>query len=304
MDRPWAWIVAGAAAIALSGCFGLPLHKTDVDKVVNEEAAAIFVGETDRSNLRQKLGEPLAGSEYWRFDLFRLSGSNVGAGFILLPYPIPFVVNADRISAWLLVQYDGSGKVTAHDRGVTHSNTNTAWEYSGSGSLRLEVAETMSLIVEGPDKPPFMVVWPAWRDAYLSDHASRAGCTVVAGCGPGGCRKGLAIDVDVNEPPSDRNVPLTVPYQGLFLLSRGELAPGTHLVRLMETTSGKGHRVIASSQVDCAAGEVVYLSLPDPDTADAGNEFAVSREIPEAFQPQTLLIWRDGQWLVPQEPGR
>jgi len=60
MRRAWAGIVATAIAIALSGCFGLPLHKTDVDKIVNEEAAAIFVGETDRSTLRQKLGEPLA----------------------------------------------------------------------------------------------------------------------------------------------------------------------------------------------------------------------------------------------------
>lgn len=129
----------------------------------------------------------------------------------------------------------------------------------------------MSFIVDGPDKPPFMVVWPAWRDAYLSDHSSRAGCTVVAGCGPGGCRKGLAIDVDVNEPPSEGNVPLTVPYQGLFLLRQGELAPGTHSVRLMETKSAKDHRAIASTQVDCTAGEVIYLALPESGATEEGS---------------------------------
>jgi len=29
----------------------------------------------------------------------------------------------------------------------------------------------------------------------------------------------------------------------------------------------------------------------------------VSGELPEALREQRLLIWADGQWLVPQEPA-
>jgi hypothetical protein len=60
---------------------------------------ALVVGATDRVAMRQLLGEPLAVSDYWRFDLFRLPGTDAAAAFVLVPYPVPFLVTHDEVSA-------------------------------------------------------------------------------------------------------------------------------------------------------------------------------------------------------------
>jgi hypothetical protein len=85
-DRRIEWVIL-VLALALGGCFGLPLHTTDVDKVLPQKAAMIVVGDTDRVAMRQLLGEPLAASEYWRLDLFRLSGTDAAAAFAQWPRP-------------------------------------------------------------------------------------------------------------------------------------------------------------------------------------------------------------------------
>jgi len=307
-DRRIEWVIL-VLALALGGCFGLPLHTTDVDKVLPQKAATIVVGDTDRVAMRQLLGEPLAASEYWRLDLFRLSGTDAAAAFVLVPYPVPFLVTHDEVSAWLLAEYDANGKVTAYQTGVSHSNTDPVMQYSGPGHERLEVGDT-AFVIDGPKEPPLLLVSPARRDVYLNKQVTREQCTLLAGCRRDGCRWRLAlergkleVEVDRGRQPSSDASPLSVPDEGLFFLSPA-LAPGEHLVELRETSSNGSVRTRASTKVSCVAGGVSYLLLFDEGDEATGEALTVSSAMPEPFRDQRLCIWRDGQWLVPQEPGR
>jgi hypothetical protein len=306
MDTMRTGVFAAVLALALGGCFGLPLHTTDVDEVLPQKAATIVVGETDRVAMRQLLGEPLAASEYWQLDLFRLSGTDAAAGFVLLPYPVPFMVTHDEVSAWLLAEFDANGKVSAYQTGVSHSNTDPVMQYSGPGHERLEVGDTV-FAVDGSKKPPYLLVSPARRDAYLNRQVSQEYCTLLAGCRFDGCRSRLALEqgrlalaVDRSRQPSPQAPPLSVPDEGLFVLAPA-LTPGEHLVELRETSSSSS-RIRASTQFSCVAGEVSYLLLLDEGDEGTGQALTVSSAMPEPFRDQRLCIWRDGQWLVSQEP--
>jgi hypothetical protein len=80
------------------------------------------------------------------------------------------------------------------------------------------------------------------------------------------------------------------------------LSPGSHR---LEVSAHKASAP-AIAQVACRAGEIRYVSLR---TVEGGPrrhsvEIAVSEEMPEGLRYQALLIWGNGQWLVPQELGR
>jgi hypothetical protein len=69
----------------------------------------------------------------------------------------------------------------------------------------------------------------------------------------------------------------------------------------------------AETQCSCAAGESLY-ALIDFSSSEATvpggfrrklpATVTISREMPEAFQDQGLLIYANGQWLVPAEPAK
>jgi hypothetical protein len=88
-----------------------------------------------------------------------------------------------------------------------------------------------------------------------------------------------------------------------------ELAPGRHRI----DATGTDAKFSAATEVECGAGDRHYVSLGlehDETASGYGSRknldarFDVSDELPEALREQRLLIWADGQWLVPQEPGR
>jgi hypothetical protein len=50
------------------------------------------------------------------------------------------------------------------------------------------------------------------------------------------------------------------------------------------------------------AGDARYSLLFDEADEATGQVLTVLTVMPEAFRDQRLCIWRDGPWLVPQEP--
>jgi hypothetical protein len=93
--------------------------------------------------------------------------------------------------------------------------------------------------------------------------------------------------------------------QGLLSV---ELTPGRHPI----DATGTDAKFSAATEFECGAGDQRYVSvdLEHDETAtgyvslrklDARLE--VSEELPEALREQRLLIWADGQWLLPQEPA-
>ena len=295
MDRRRAVVVGALAVFALGGCLGIPLHSSSVEEDLPKKTAPIVVGQTDRVEVRRVLGEPWVSSDYWGFDLFRISDWNGWLAVFFIYVPIPVF---EKVNGYLLVSYDAGGRVSAFDKGVTSREFTDA---TGSNSLRLAAAD-LGFIVEGDTVPPVLAVSPALRDQYLSERAPRDRCTVVVGCTIGSCSSNLSLQVDEGEAWSLPYSSDPVPPIARNRLEPETLAPGEHRVRLIEPAFRGGSKTWADKRFVCATGEVWYGLLLDNETLGTSDVIKLSRDMPETFREQPMLIWREGQWLVPQEP--
>jgi hypothetical protein len=98
--------------LALGGCFGVPLSRSKVEETL--QTMSIEVGVADRAEVRRAVGQPLLSSEYWRFDVFRISDWNGGVLFFgYVPVPMwekneGFVVVGGRVLFVLGVTVSGA----------------------------------------------------------------------------------------------------------------------------------------------------------------------------------------------------
>lgn len=297
MDKGRAVVSWVLAALALGGCFGVPLHRSSLEEDLPKKTAPIVVGQTDRVEVRRVLGEPWVSSDYWGFDLFRVSDWNGGIAVLFVLVPIP---DSEQVDGYLLVSYGAGGKVSAFDNGVTSSGSMLS---AGSSGLHL-VAADLGFIVEGDAVPHVVAVRPALRDQYLSERAPRDRCTVVVGCPIGSCGSNLSLRVDEGPAWSLPHSSDSVPPIARTRLEPETLAPGEHRLRLIEPKFRGGSKTWADKRIVCAAGEVWYALLLDSETSGTDDAIKLAREMPETFRAQPMLIWREGRWLVPQEPGR
>jgi hypothetical protein len=68
----------------------------------------------------------------------------------------------------------------------------------------------------------------------------------------------------------------------------------------------------ASTTVACSVGEVRYvtIAMTQPVRDSLGMRFTyrasldATDEMPQPWRDRPLIIWKDGKWLVPAEPGR
>ena len=295
MDWKRAVVVGALTALALGGCIGIPLHISSVEEDLPKKAAPIVVGQTDRAEVRRVLGEPWVSSDYRAFDLFRVSDWNGWIGVFLIYIPVP---DWEPVTGYLLVSYDAGGTVSALDNGVTNSGS-ILW--AGSRGLHL-VASELEFIVEGDTVPQVLAVRPPLRDQYLSARAPRDQCTVVVGCPIGSCSSNLSLQVDESQAWSLPNSSDPVPPIARNRLEPETLVPGERRLRLIEPKFRGGSKIWADKRFVCAAGEVWYALLLDNETSGTGDAIKLSREMPGTLRTQPMLIWREGQWLVPQEP--
>jgi len=301
-----AWRAFGAALIVtvvlvVSACIGdAPVHKSTVQAGIATAAAPIVIGRTDRAAVRQALGEPWASSEYWRFDLFRISDSN----FNMVVFFIPVWVSRDDMAGYVLVAYDEEGRVAAYDHGLASK---------GLGGFSRDTAERASLQAgdirfgaSGERGEEFLSVAAVLRDDYLRAPPPGDSCRVLIGCAQDWCGTRVTID-------GKPHMVLPDTLTGFpSIVAPLELRPGEHRVDIEPIR--RSYAFDASARFACEAGESVFalIDIRDPETPVTGftwkRPFAasitISRDRPEAFGAQTLLIWRDGRWLVPEEPSQ
>ena len=307
--------VAVAFALMISGCGDLPVQESEIETSLPQKTAPIVVGETSREAVRQLLGTPWIASEYWRFDLFRMTDKDVSLQVLL--FVIPFGASRDDVHGYVLVSYDESGRVAAYGSGVTHGeNLATRLPMEGEGGLLLMVGDR-GFAVESFSHTPSALIPAARRDEYLRTLESGEDCTVLVGCVQERCSNALVVDG--GEARALPGVLLRVhrePTGGIEVLTQSWLAPltlppGRHRLEIppKALTTLK-----ASAELSCAAGDLLFAAI-EIESGDASQAWKhlkaqehgsidVSVQMPEAFREQPLLIWRDGQWLVPQELGR
>jgi hypothetical protein len=309
---PWRPAVAAALAVALGACGDVPLKTTEVESALPRQAEAIVVGRTDRTQVLGQLHEPWLSSEYWRFDLFRMTGKNVDVGILLVPWPVPFGASSEEVRAYVLVGYDANGVVSAVASGATHGE-DSSWKVPTDGNDNLLLtAGVTGFAVESSNHTPSVLISAARRDEYLA--ALRAGdrCTVLVGCKQDQCSNALVVDS--GEPLPMPGVLTRIQKNsagGIEVLTQSWLAPlalppGQHRLQIPPNP----HTTLeATTEFSCGAGDLVYavIEIESGDKREAWRHWktqlrgslSVSRQMPEEFREQPMLIWRDGRWLVP-----
>jgi hypothetical protein len=312
------WLLIGALAAMLSSCGGeVPIRESKIDTSLPEKTASIVPGQSDRAAVRQLLGEPWLTSEYWRFDLFRMTGQDVLAGFIFAPVPVPVGVFSDDVRGYVLVSYDESSEVSAYDSGVTHGE-NLSWRtpMEGEDSILLMAGDDR-FAVETGHHTPSVFISAARRDVYLGTERPRDRCVVIVGCQQDMCNDTLVLDGGPPRPLPGALLRIRRPNAGGIDISTQSwlapltLSPGQHR---LEIPPNPHTTLEASVGFNCGAGELLYavVEIESGDTSQAWRHWKtqvrgsihVSAEMPEAFREQPMLIWRAGEWLLPQALDR
>jgi hypothetical protein len=258
-------------------------------------------GQMNRDEIRKKLGNPLASSRYWGFDLFQEGFLETSAGFVAyFVFGTP-VYNKQKHYRYTLVRYDDDGVAQAIDSGYIHTET----EDVVGAKINL-LAKDITFIFDSRKQSgtnETLFVWsPEKRDAYLQFARSAPTCTLVAGCTGGHCFNELSID---GEPSNFVAEPLPVlESQQMVALS---LKPGTHDLGLSIHNAGVFFDSKYSLPLSCKAGEIVYLTVKHEQCAvkrcNDEAKLSLHQDMPDEFANYTLQLWGGGKWLVNPEPG-
>lgn len=260
--------------------------ESTLESTLPAKTATMTVGRTDRAEVRQVLGTPILTSEHWGFDLFRISDWSGGLiVFVYVPIPV-----GGKVNGYVLVSYDSSGKVAAYNTAIREPLKNV-WIDAGQTGFLFDSFEDMSAVF----------VDAVRRDEYLSTQQASDKCTVLIGCMQYYCPKKLVIDGD-----KPRSLPTI--QQWLAPLS---FMPGPHR---LDVPPNPLNTFQASTEFSCAAGDLVYATIETHEMHESGDgrrihwkaqlqgSISAAPERPEQFRETPMLIWRDGTWLVPQEP--
>jgi hypothetical protein len=302
MDRLQARVAGALLAIALGGCGVYPLKQSQIETRLDQMTAPIAVGKVDRVAVRRFLGEPYLSSEYWRFDLFRITDSSKEILVLLIPIPQEYVD-----IGYVLVTYGADGGVSAFDSGATLDKPQS-WAQPNlvlqAGTVGFAAEPAARILrptgsdTEAAGQTLFVAGGP--RDEYLEMVSNASHCTVLTGCQAGQtCTNSLFVDdgearampgslAAPSRTPDERGDYPQVVWNWLVPLS---LPPGMHSIQTFVD-----RKPFASASFECAAGELLYLWIDQP--------MRLSRDSPAGLQEQPLLIYRDGVWLVPNEPER
>jgi len=304
--------LAVLSALIGSGCGNLRVRESEVESTLPTKIVPIVIGESDRAAVRRFLGEPWLHSDFWRFDLFRMTDRGTAVAVMI----VPVWVDSDTVNGYVLVSYDERGKVSGRGAGVVEGDNIAGRSFvaSAGSSSALISAGDVTFAVDALEQTPSVYVSTRRRDEFLEQsRRSDSQCLLVLGCVSSLCETGIAVD---GGPP--RALPGT--YTGYptsdgtgteirrqLWLAPIALVPGAHRIVVVPP---KMATLEAATELRCAPGDVLFAAI-DVRRADGmrwkmplEGEIRISKGMPESLQERPFVIWRDGAWLVPAEPGR
>ena len=307
MDKRRAVVLVALVGLALGGCFGVPLSRSKVEETL--QTTSIEVGVADRAEVRRVVGQPLLSSEYWRFDVFRISDWNRGVLFFFY-VPIPMW---EKNEGFVVVTYRDDGRVLGVASGqrakgfwaVSSADPETSIEL---GDLQLWTADGHTYAAAS---------WSR-RDTYLSGIPPGDRCRLVVGCEQSDCPAAVVIDAQ----PQDRGSAASSGAGTTIRLANSELLglravvvasvlPGSY--RAAVVLDDRKESFAATAHFDCAAGDTRHVLMSvGYDFEPVAAVFAkrryratieVSAAMPRVLSMQPLLLWGDEAWRVEAEPG-
>lgn len=292
-------VVALAVTCTLvpSACGEVPVRESRLESTLAARTTGIIAGQTARPAVRELLGVPLLSSDYWRFDVFR-AADTYSAVLVLI---IPVWYASDDLNGYVLVDYDERGTVAAVNHGFASDGTMVDATAATDTSIRAGEAR---LWASAKQEAAFVAVGASRRDAYLGSHPPGERCRLLVGCPTDACPAQITLD---------GTALLTIPDTAARLLpavAPFDLKPGGH--RLDVVPPHWYLSFAASVELSCRAGETSYAMIDfrsDEPPASSGLKrklpvrVTASADMPAEFREHALVVYADGQWLVPQEPG-
>jgi len=305
--------LAVLSALTGSACGNMRVRDSEVESTLPTKVVPIVIGESDRAAVRRLLGEPWLHSDFWRFDLFRMTDRATAVAVMIV---LPLWVGSDTVNGYVLVSYDERGTVSDRSTGVVEGDSISGRSLvaSAGSSSALISAGDVTFTVDALEQTPSVYVSTRRRDEFLEQsRRSDSQCLLVLGCVSSLCTTGIAVDGGPPRalPAAYRGNPAsdgagTESWRQLWLAPIA-LAPGAHRIVLVPP---KDATLEAATELRCAAGEVLFAAIDVRRTdrlrwkMPLEGEIRISRGMPESLQDQPFVIWRDGVWLVPSEPGR
>jgi hypothetical protein len=299
------------SALIVSGCGNVRVHESMVESTLPTMVVPIVVGESDRAAVRRLLGEPWLHSDFWQFDLFRVTDRTTAVAVMI----VPVWVDSDTVNGYVLVSYDERETVSGRGAGVVEGDNLSGRSFVASAgtSSTLISARDVTFTVDAFDQTPSVYVSTSRRDEFLEQsRRSDSQCLLVLGCVSSYCETGIAVDggphlalagAYVGHPASDG---AGTEFWRQLWLAPIALVPGAHRIVVVPPRMAT---LEAATELECTEGDVLFAAI-DVRRADRmrwkmplEGEIRISREMPESLQDRPFLIWRDGAWLVPAEPG-
>ena len=287
-----------AALAAIAGCSGVGSQLSPMGEDLGKQAAAIVVGESDRESVRALLGAPWLTSDYWHFDLFRSTDRDSAVFYLAF---VPVARASQDVRGLMLVTYATDGAVTAFDSGLARGGNILGPASRQTATLR---ASGVAYWESEDGESFYLAVDSTLANAQLEHFDGDERCRMLVATVGDYCSLRVAVDDQhpmVLPPHSDRFPPSLLPV---------ELKPGLHTLRF---TSGRwACSFETGKQISCAPGKssCVNVALTMGPRA-TGWQFkqAYSADLTVSDQPLDpdcdygLIIYANGRWLVPQEPG-
>jgi hypothetical protein len=134
---------------------------------------------------------------------------------------------------------------------------------------------------------------------------------VIVGCKQEQCSNALVVDAGATRPLPGALLRIRRPNSGGINVSTQSwlapltLEPGQHR---LEIPPNPHTTLEASTEFGCGAGDLLYavIEIESGDKREAWRHWktqvrgsiSVSRQMPDVFRDQPMLIWRAGEWLV------
>lgn len=317
----------GLLLVLLAGCAGEHRSPEHPEEKVPDRTAEVVVGLMTRDVVRERFGQPVLDSGYWRFDLFRADTAQASTLIAITPWPIPFARWKDQMQRYTLVGYDPEGRASEVASGLYRRPSD--WRSVSPiehdfPALHLRTGDLLFFVVPDGERRENLLAAPALRDDYLDQLGHSQDCTLLLGCGAHGCPDRLALD---GQPPQRLPLRLVDPYwyregereawlRGMLPAPGESAPPWLDTLVALRLPAGE-HRLEFSARyldgrhllgLTCRAGELSYLQVTAMTTPGFMRQKLVdwqverSQTMPAAFRRRPLVLMGDGQWHVEKGP--
>ena len=268
-----------------------------------DKTTSIAPGETNRTSVRNLLGNPFLSSDYWNLDTFRQSAKQHEVDFVLI---IPAFYVYSTFYRYTLVTYDENHIVNDIGTGLTHASlwegANTEYLYRG---LSLYVGHF--LFIYDREFEVFQFLNSPNTANYLRSLRPLTECIAIIHTVMAYSDLTYLITSD----NSKRKVVRPLHSRTLATLMPSS---GRHTIEVSE----KGVLGKESKSINCERGDVVYIDIHRVaherqafwkafvtlKNATATFRIDLYDEMPDAFVGLSQIILSEGLWIVNPTQGR